>query len=53
MGLLSVLSKDIEELVRQGFSDKEISLMLDVDLSIIKLILVYFRDKLKSEAISQ
>lgn len=45
MSILSCISTDVEKLVKAGFTDKEISKSVDVDLTIIQSIINFFRQK--------
>jgi hypothetical protein len=43
MGIMRVVSEDIENLVKMGYTDKEISKSVDMDKSVIQHIIDYCR----------
>lgn len=49
MGILTVISTDIESLVKEGFPDEYIAKSVDMDLSLIEYIINHFRKQYSKE----
>lgn len=49
MSIMSVVSEDVKPLVKDGFDDKTISKIVDMDLSYIQNIINYFRTQFRME----
>jgi hypothetical protein len=45
MGILKPISDDIEKLIDFGYTDREISIAVDTDLSLIQHIINFFRQE--------
>lgn len=49
MGLLKSIAVDIENLIHDGYSDKEISLATSIELNNIQYIINFFRNEIENE----
>lgn len=49
MGLLKSIALDIENLIHNGYSDREISLATSIELNNIQYIINFFRDEMEKE----
>lgn len=53
MGILKPISDDIEKLIDFGYTDKEIAIAVDTELSLIQHIITFFRGEKRKTLVNK